>query len=82
MNVNAPDVVTSTPFDTTPYEALLASLDQTICSAKDLATEQREQREAIWAILDEAGIERATIAKFSNIDAMAISRALGPKVKA
>jgi hypothetical protein len=39
----------------------------------------RDEEIGIWRELDEAGIARATIAKWSGIDPMQITRALGNK---
>jgi len=60
---------------------LLKLLNRSIAQSDDGASDFRDKREGVWKLLDDADVPRATIAEWSSIDAMAISRALGPKKK-
>jgi hypothetical protein len=56
---------------------LRAARASSVGSAKEL----RQQEIELWKSLDAANVDRKTIAQYSSLDPMVVSRALGPKVK-
>ena len=56
---------------------LRAARASSVGSAKEL----RQQEIELWKVLDKADVDRKTIAQYSSLDPMVVSRALGPKVK-
>lgn len=59
--------------------ALLKSLNHSIDTSKDSASEYRDLRVQVMRTLERNGVDRKTIAEWSGVTAMVVSRALGPK---
>ena len=59
--------------------ALLKSLNHSIVTSKNSASDFRDLRVQVWQILERSGVNRKTIAEWSGVDAMLVTRALSEK---
>ena len=69
--------MTTTPSkDFAIEKALLKSLNRSIATSKGAATELIAERKNVWKILKAQGVDQKTMAGWSDIDQMVVSRAL------
>ena len=59
--------------------AMLKSLNHSIETSKGAASDFRDLRVQVWRTLELSGVKRKTIAEWSGVDAMLVTRALSEK---